>query len=114
MGAAGKAFTFVGRDQGDELTRVENLINMVIPAATLEGFEARPTPTDWTPSGPGETMPPAPDAPRAPILSRFERPWGAGATAAAASTPEGATPIALPPRTIGSKIPINRRHRRRR
>ena len=30
------------RDQGEELTKVENLINMVIPQATLEGFEARP------------------------------------------------------------------------
>ena len=44
MGAAGKAFTFVSRDQGDELTKVENLINMVIPQATLEGFEPDPPP----------------------------------------------------------------------
>src|SRR5208282_4258757 len=44
MGAAGKAFTFVGKDQGDELTKVENLINMMIPLAVLEGFEPRPTP----------------------------------------------------------------------
>src|SRR5204863_2032849 len=43
MGAHGKAFTFVTKDQGDELTRVENLINMVVPLATVEGFEARPT-----------------------------------------------------------------------
>jgi ATP-dependent RNA helicase DeaD len=116
MGAAGKAFTFVSRDQGDELTRVENLINMVIQPATLEGFEPRPTPSDWIPSGPGEVQPPPPDAPARPLLSRFERPWGAAAAAAApgASSPEGATPIPLPPRNIGSKIPINRRHRRRR
>ena len=31
MGAAGKAFTFVTKEQGDELTKVEALINMVIP-----------------------------------------------------------------------------------
>ena len=42
MGAAGKAFTFVTREQGDELTKVEALINMVIPQATLEGFEPLP------------------------------------------------------------------------
>src|SRR3954464_8805043 len=48
MGAKGKAFTFIQRDQGQELTKIENLINMIIPQATLEGFEARPTPSDWT------------------------------------------------------------------
>src|SRR5215210_5666918 len=45
MGAAGKAFTFVSRDQGDELTKVETLINMVIPKAHLEGWEPNPTPS---------------------------------------------------------------------
>src|SRR5947208_11744470 len=54
MGARGKAFTFVMKEQGDELTKVESLINMVIPQATLEGFEARPTPSDWTEGKPGE------------------------------------------------------------
>src|SRR5205085_5644454 len=53
MGARGKAFTLVTRDQGDELTKVETLINMVIPQATLEGFEPRPTPADWTDEKPG-------------------------------------------------------------
>jgi ATP-dependent RNA helicase DeaD len=113
MGAAGKAFTFVGKDQGEELTKVENLINMVIPVATVEGFEARPTPDDWTETKPGE-MP----APSKPIISRFERPYGSqGAPAAVAQTADevsAAVPITLRPRTIGSKIPINRRHKRRR
>jgi ATP-dependent RNA helicase DeaD len=118
MGAAGKAFTFVSNDQGDELTRVEGLINMVIPQATVEGFEARPTPSDWTDGPPGAAVLAGPSK---PVQSRFERPWGAAAVAnAAAATAAGAegsaapAPIALPPRTIGSKIPINRRHRRRR
>src|SRR5205814_6089477 len=53
MGAAGKAFTFVQRDQGDELTKVEALINMVVPQATIEGFEPRPAPSDWTEHKPG-------------------------------------------------------------
>ena len=53
MGAKGKAFTFVGKEQGDELTKVENLINMVIPQATVEGFEPNPPPADWTEQKPG-------------------------------------------------------------
>src|SRR5688500_15613354 len=48
MGAKGKAYTLVTRQQGEELTRVEELINMLIPQATVEGFESRPTPTDWS------------------------------------------------------------------
>src|SRR5258706_2529308 len=52
MGAAGKAFTFVSRDQGEQLTKVEELINMLILPATLEGFEQRPTPADWTDAPP--------------------------------------------------------------
>src|SRR6185437_1357615 len=107
MGAQGKAFTFVSRDQGDELTKVEALINMVIPLATLEGYEASPPPADWTDEKPvfgdGE--------PAKAVVNRFERPY----------VPSGANPsdapvqsaMTLPPRTIGSKIPINRRHKRR-
>ncbi|HEX2972290.1 MAG TPA: hypothetical protein VHP11_08145, partial [Tepidisphaeraceae bacterium] len=48
MGAAGKAFTLVTPEQGDELTRIESLINMIIPQATLEGFQPRPVPSNWT------------------------------------------------------------------
>src|SRR5437867_11653162 len=47
MGAQGKAFTLVHKDQGDELTKIENLINMMIPQATIDGFEPRPPPADW-------------------------------------------------------------------
>jgi ATP-dependent RNA helicase DeaD len=101
MGAAGKAFTLVAHDQGDALTKIENLINMMIPQATLEGFEPSPTPGDWTEQKPTEA------GPSKPVQSRFERPYGSGPMAATAAVP-------LPPRTIGSKIPINRRHRRRR
>jgi superfamily II DNA/RNA helicase len=110
MGARGKAFTFVQRDQGDELTKVENLINMVVPLATIEGWEPRPEPADWTERPPG--MGPIVEA--KPIENRFKRPYSpSGAQSGAA---EGAEPVTLkaPPRTIGSKIPINRRHKRRR
>ena len=73
MGAAGKAFTFVTREQGDELTKVESLINMVIPLATLEGFEPHPTPADWTTDKPVFGQ----DGPAKPPTSRFERRYGA-------------------------------------
>ncbi|CAN5530965.1 hypothetical protein BH09PLA1_BH09PLA1_25220 [soil metagenome] len=119
MGAAGKAFTLVQPDQGDELTKVETLINMVIPVATVEGFEPSPTPADWTEHKPGYQ----PTGPSKPIVNRYERPYGAtagGATSVAMSSPaatgstDSPAPIALPRRTIGSKIPITRRHKRRR
>ena len=71
IGAQGKAITFVQRDQGEELTKVENLINMVIPPATLEGFEPRPQPSDWTDFKPGEG--PAVESVAKPVISRFER-----------------------------------------
>jgi ATP-dependent RNA helicase DeaD len=108
MGATGKAYTFVQRDQGDELTKVEALINMVVPLATLEGYEPSPTPADWTEHKPSEAPSNAP-----PVQSRFERRYGAVSSAGAA-TETAAPPVALPPRTLGSKIPINRRHKRRR
>jgi superfamily II DNA/RNA helicase len=115
MGAKGKAFTLVSSDQGGELTKIELLINMMIPQATLEGFTPSPTPSDWI------TDKPAPSDPSRPVVSRFERPYGAAP--AASSTPGSAAgsatanaPVQLtaPPRTLGSKIPINRRHKRRR
>ena len=44
MGASGRAFMFVAPDQGDELTRIEALINMEIPAGEIDGYEPRPEP----------------------------------------------------------------------
>jgi ATP-dependent RNA helicase DeaD len=120
MGARGKAFTLVTPQQGGELTKVENLINMVIPLAILEGFNPSPTPSDWKDAPPGFQQP---SAPRKPVPSRFVVAYGSSpkvevqtATASAASAPAPPTPhpVALPPRTIGSKIPITRRHKRRR
>jgi len=112
MGALGKAFTFVMPDQGDELTKIENLINMQVPQALVEGFEARPTPADWTEGKPGA----GPVIPSKPIVNRFERPYGATTAPNSTTSTDGPAPITLqaPPRTIGSKIPINRRHKRRR
>lgn len=108
MGAQGKAFTFVSRDQGDELTKVESLINMVVPQATMEGFEPNPPPADWTAEKPGA----GPSAPSAPVTSRFDRPYSSSVSAS--GTPAPTVVLQAPPRTLGSKIPITRRHKRRR
>jgi ATP-dependent RNA helicase DeaD len=39
MGKDGLAYLFVGPDQGEPLTAIENLINKTIPSMTVEGFE---------------------------------------------------------------------------
>jgi len=115
MGAEGKAFSFVGREQGELLTKVENLINMVLPVYKLEGFEPNPPPSDWTDLPPGSV----PDKPPKPIVSRFERAYGSFPTPSNGPTTTGepnapAPPVkAMPPRTIGSKIPVNKRFKRR-
>jgi ATP-dependent RNA helicase DeaD len=96
MGAGGKAYTFVTRDQGEELTRVESLINMMIPQGEIEGFTPTPPPSDWS-----------------------DRPPTGGPGAARPTTPlrtEPAATVTIParPLTIGSKIPVGRRRKRRR
>src|SRR5688500_2341790 len=113
MGAKGKAFTFVQKDQGDELTKIENLINMVIPVAQVEGFVPRPPPADWTDAKPGAYTP---TGEAKPVVNRFERAYSPGGSAGstAGATPQSPITLTAPPRTIGSKIPINRRHKRRR
>jgi len=100
MGAKGKAFTFVTRQQGEELTRVEELINMIVPQAKVEGFDPRPVPSDWAEHGPHEHRP-EPQQQAVPIPSKH---------------PPDEQPVTLKPRplTIGSKIPLSRRHKRRR
>ena len=46
MGKDGIAYLFVGPDQGEPLTLIETLINKVIPAHRVEGFEvAKAAPT---------------------------------------------------------------------
>jgi ATP-dependent RNA helicase DeaD len=100
MGKGGKAFTFVSRDQGELLTKVESLINMIIPQATLTNFTPNPQPHDWTDAKPGaygHTPGPSTQTPTAnpDILTH------------------PAVPLP-PPRSLGARIPITRRHRRRR
>jgi len=107
MGAKGKAYTFVTSEQGDELSKVESLINMVVPQATIEGFVANPPPADWTTDKPGA----GPSTPSAPVTSRFDRLYSS--TGAQGTSGQPVT-LSAPPRTLGSKIPITRRHKRRR
>jgi ATP-dependent RNA helicase DeaD len=102
MGAAGKAFTFVSRDQGELLTKVENLINMMIPQAILENFKPNPQPHDWTDAKPGFGGPTPGPSTQKPTSET---------TAEVAAHPT--VPLA-PPRSLGARIPITRRHRKRR
>lgn len=86
MGAEGKAFTFVRPDQGEELTKVENLINMIIKPGEMEGFVPRPPP---------DRGPPAP--------------------AAVAAEPAADRPPPPPPKAgmrLGAKLPPGRKRRR--
>jgi ATP-dependent RNA helicase DeaD len=102
MGKQGKAFTFVSRDQGELLTKVENLINMMIPQAILENFKPNPQPHDWTDAKPGFGGPtPGPST---------QRP----SSETAAEVAEHPTVPLAPPRSLGARIPITRRHRKRR
>lgn len=56
MGRGGKAYTFVTPDQGEELTRIENLINMILPERKLEGFEPTPDPRRQMTPPPTQTV----------------------------------------------------------
>jgi ATP-dependent RNA helicase DeaD len=105
MGAKGKAFTLVTRQQGEELTRVEELINMLVPQATVEGFEPRPVPSDWSEHPPGH----------GPPQHHQPQPAQSGPPMGSKHSPDE-QPVTIKPRalTIGSKIPISRRHKRRR
>ncbi len=55
MGNFGKAITFVTREQGKELTEIEQLINKEIPQERIEGFQSSPPPhgqdEGWRPGG---------------------------------------------------------------
>jgi ATP-dependent RNA helicase DeaD len=100
MGKEGKAFTFVSRDQGELLTKVESLINMIIPQATLENFKPSPQPGDWTDAKPGFGGPTPGPSTQTPTSEQK-----------LADHPQVPLP---PPRSLGARIPITRRHRRRR
>lgn len=108
MGAAGRAFTFVTREQGGELTRIERLINMLIEPANIEGFEPTPTPSDWEQTKPQQRG-------RSGSGGRSSRPAASVAASSAASpaASEAAAKTSTRPLTIGSHIPRSHRRRRR-
>jgi len=91
MGAKGVAITFVSRDEGKQLTNVEQLIDQEVPLRTVPGFKPRP---------PMETV----EEPKEPSpLSRFEAP--------VYSSSEN-LPAKMPPKTLGSRFRTKRGRRR--
>jgi ATP-dependent RNA helicase DeaD len=72
MGREGIAFTFVGPDEGPQLTRIEIRIDRLLQRDEIPGFEAfdrrpAPAPVEQLPTsfGPGATQAAAPEAPPA-------------------------------------------------
>lgn len=102
MGASGKAITFVARDQGEQLTEIEKLINKEITHLHIEGFEPSPPPRDDY-DGPREKLPGA-----VPAGVGVSTPGPAGETAAGGTSP---VPATLRPNLAG-KYPLRRRRRR--
>ncbi|GMV96895.1 MAG: DEAD/DEAH box helicase [Phycisphaerae bacterium] len=98
MGSFGKAVTLVLRDQGKQLTEIEQLINKEIPQEVLPGFTPRPEPEDWArgPSGGGRRL----DRLPGPVVAQ---------EAVAVSAPAG--PPARP-KTAASRFKPARRRRR--
>lgn len=91
MGARGVAISLVTRDQGKELTNVEKLINREIPQRKVAGF---------TPSKPVAI----PDDEQAQRPSRLRAPVHADGVE---------SPVAPPPKTLGSRFRPARGRRRR-
>jgi len=91
MGAKGVAITFVGRDEGKQLTNIERLIDREVPPRTVPGF--RPT-SDRERPAPVEAL---------PLLSRLQAPVFSTA---------GEVSARLPPKTLGSRFRTKRGRRR--
>ncbi|NLX13696.1 MAG: hypothetical protein GXY44_08610, partial [Phycisphaerales bacterium] len=85
MGSFGKAITFVTREQGKELTEIEQLINKEIPHEQIEGFHSSPEPRakeeDYRPGGrttlPGKA-PAADETAVSPVAAPPVQPKGLG------------------------------------
>lgn len=94
MGASGKAYTFVTREEGPELTKIEMMINKQLVKLEVEGFVPRSTP----------------DNPVGPVLKE-----GPPSSTATGGQPLTAAP-AKPAETVGihyvGKVPLSRRKRR--
>ena len=99
MGATGRAITFATREQGGELTQIEQLINKQISKLDVEGFESTPPPR-------GE-MAHEPTSGRRP----YSIPESFQATAPKAPSTTAPVP-ASPSPNLGGKFPLSRRRRR--
>jgi superfamily II DNA/RNA helicase len=71
MGASGKAVTFVSRDEGQQLTEVEKLIDAQIEEVRYEGFKPSPRPEQATAPPPKADV--ASDRPPMTLGSKFRR-----------------------------------------
>lgn len=103
MGASGKAITFVTREEGPELTKIEKLINKEIAQLDVPGFTPTPPPDghrpDAGPRGRSRSGPPRSSSPSGPA---------APAKAATAATVPSA-PVGV---NLVGRNPLSRRRRR--
>lgn len=91
MGAKGMAITLVTPAEGNELTRIEMLINLEIPQRNIRGLE--PAPLEH----------PTPQKEEPAHSSRFREP---------VHDAHGEAPAKMPPKTLGSRFRPARRRRR--
>ena len=93
MGARGRAYTFVTREQGKELTEVEKLINKELESRRFDGFQPSAPPPESKPQEPAGGVP-----------SRY--------SASVFSTPDSqGVPAGTRRKTLGSKFRPRRRRR---
>ena len=97
MGAAGKAISFIGRDEGKQLTNIEQLINREIPQRIVAGFAPGPSRPQEAPSA----------APQPRPASRLAQPVFSTSDGGSATDTQ-----APPPKTLGSRFKPARRRRR--
>jgi ATP-dependent RNA helicase DeaD len=103
MGSFGRAITFVTREQGEELTQIEALINKEVPNEVMQGFIPRPPPDDAFRSAPVEVAVQANESAGPVVSSRYSAPvFGTEEDNAGPARPKG----------LGGKFRPARRRRR--
>lgn len=73
MGREGVAYSFVTPEEGQELTRIEMLINRLLKRDEIEGFATVTPPAGTTPAKPGEEAPAEEEKPKPPQLPGSRR-----------------------------------------
>jgi ATP-dependent RNA helicase DeaD len=99
MGSRGKAITFVTREQGQDLTQIELLINRQLEQLSVADFKPSPPPREGVEREPGTR-------PGYTIPESFLKPVAAAASQSAAPATAGPAP------NLGGKFPVSRRRRR--